>query len=578
MALRSFSKAWLVATALAACSVSVHALGYDPFTDTALIQPEDELEERLWDEAELLRAQFVRGKPSPAVEVMQRLVRGVHMKTWPELSRKVKIFVIDQADVMAFTSANGDIYLSTGMLLRLDSEKELQVILAREISHFTHRHTVRTVYAARLGAGAKVIASTALDAADFAAKVTTGISAMDLAKSVASLSQEMLITSGREILQDRLSRLKEMMADAFFRSMSVTGIGMVVKSSIFGFKDSLEEESDRYAMAFIEDKHGSTEAYRRVMQRLYDEAVLDEKKFSMFYANEDKLADRLKALTEFEATRDERRIHLPAALSVEAPVPVAEDAPVVAAAHAPEAPASAASAAAPAEATDPADPAGAVQTVPTAQAGELADVVSAPDVTISVGATEVAVVVVVDDAAPELSESVPSDATLAAPLLASTSTETTTATATTTVAIPVATTDAEVPYHQALQPLVMPLLETELEAGRYKRLMRNIERERDRVALPDRARAVLAESYAAMPEPAMQERGLSMAQDMLGRTPDDPRMLKLLGKVAYRKGQLHEAKDYLMRAMSHVPEGEDERGFIEQTVRQIEKKLSEAPK
>ena len=132
------------------------------------------------------------------------------------------------------------------------------------------------MHAARLGAGAKVIASTALDAADLASKITTGVGMMDLAKSMASLSQEVLLTSGREILQDRLNKLKEILADSFFRSMSVTGIGMVVKSSIFGFKDSLEEESDRYAMAFIEQKQGSTDAYRRVMQRLYDEAVLDE--------------------------------------------------------------------------------------------------------------------------------------------------------------------------------------------------------------------------------------------------------------------------------------------------------------
>jgi len=54
-----------------------------------------------------------------------------------------------------------------------------------------------------------VIASTALDAADIASKIATGVGVMDLAKSVASLSQEMLLTSGREILQDRLNRLRE---------------------------------------------------------------------------------------------------------------------------------------------------------------------------------------------------------------------------------------------------------------------------------------------------------------------------------------------------------------------------------
>lgn len=43
------------------------------------------------------------------------------------------------------------------------------------------------------------------------------------------------------------------------------------------------------------------------MQRLYDEAVLDEKKFSVFYANEERLSDRLKALAEFERELQGRR-------------------------------------------------------------------------------------------------------------------------------------------------------------------------------------------------------------------------------------------------------------------------------
>ena len=502
---------WAFAAVCGLSAVSAQALvGYDPFPDAASIQAADELEERLWDEAELLRGQFVRGKPSPAVETMQRLVRGVLMKHWPELSRKVKVYVIDQADVLAFTSANGDIYLSTGMLLRLDSEEELQVILAREIAHFTHRHTARTVHAARLGAGAKVIASTALDAADLASKITTGVGMMDLAKSVASLSQEVLLTSGREILQDRLNKLKEILADSFFRSMSVTGIGMVVKSSIFGFKDSLEEESDRYAMAFIEQKQGSTEAYRRVMQRLYDEAVLDEKKFSVFYANEDRLSDRLKALSEFEAGFASRRAEQP-------PAPVA------------------AVASAPAEASQSVQP----------------DVVVAP--------SSASVVSVAPDGqgagAPE------------------------------PMATPVAGVSAIVPapaaesvvYHQAIEPLVMPLLESELEAGRYKRLMRNIERARSTFRLPDRARAVLAESYAATSEPTLQDRGQALAQELLTQQPEDARMWKLLGNVAYRRGQWGEAKDHWSKALQFAPEG-DERGFIEQNLRQLDKKLSEASK
>lgn len=462
-----FARPWVFAAMCGLGAASAHAaLGYDPFPDAASIQPADELEERLWDEAELLRAQFVRGKPSPAVETMQRLVRGVLMKHWPELSRKVKVFVIDQADVLALTSANGDIILSTGMLLRLDSQEELQVILAREIAHFTHRHSVRTVYTARVGAGAKVIASTALDAADIASKITTGVGMMDLARSVASMSQEMLLTSGRELVQDKLNKLKELLADSFFRSMSVTGIGLVVKSSIFGFTDSLEEESDLYAMTFIERQQGSTEAYRRVMQRLYDEAVLDEKKFSVFYANEDRLSDRLKALSAFESQRSERAMTAPVAES---------------------------SAALPAVLAQP-----------------------------SVG------------------------------------------------------TPAEA-YQEAIAPLVMPLLESELEAGRYRRLMHNIERPRSLVRLPDRAQAVLAESYVSASDPALQEKGQVLAQALLVQQPEDARIWKLLGQLAYRKAQWADARAHLSKALQYAPEG-DERGFIQQSLRQVDKKLSETAK
>lgn len=554
-------RTWAFAAIWGVSAVSAHAVvGYDPFPDAASIQASDELEERLWDEAELMRGQFVRGKPSPAVEIMQRLVRGVLMKHWPELSRKVKIYVIDQADVLAFTSANGDIFLSTGMLLRLDSEEELQVILAREIAHFTHRHTVRTVHAARVGAGAKVIASTALDAADIASKITTGVGVMDLAKSVASLSQEVLLTSGREILQDRLNRLKELLADSFFRSMSVTGIGMVVKSSIFGFKDSLEEESDRYAMAFIEQKQGSTEAYRRVMQRLYDEAVLDEKKFSVFYANEDRLSDRLKALTEFESGFDARKAERPPE-TPQAATPVSE---AVAGATAP-----ALTASAPLLTVDPAPPlanATAPGTAPTAALAAAPPPASAsetggqgvkPDVVVVLSSS--AVVAVVPDG---------QEAGAPEPMPAPVS----------KLPAAVAPPEAEgVGYHQAIVPLVMPLLESELEAGRYKRLMRNIERPRQAWTMPERARAVLAESYVATGEPALQDRGQLLAKELLAQHPEDARMWRLLGNLAYRRGQWGEAREHMNQALKFAPEG-DERGFIEQHLRQIDKKLSEVPR
>ena len=214
-------KAVVLAALLSLGALQAHALIYDPFADGAAIKPVDELEERLWDEAETMRAQFVRGKPSPAVETMQRIVRGVVMKNWPDLAPKLKVFVIDNADVLAFSSANGDIFLSTGMLMRLDSEDELQVILAREIAHVTHRHAVRSVYFARMAAGAKTVFELATDAADLASTVSGVAGVADLAKvgvQMFKVSPEMLLSTGKSMLQDQINKLKENLADSLLRS------------------------------------------------------------------------------------------------------------------------------------------------------------------------------------------------------------------------------------------------------------------------------------------------------------------------------------------------------------------------
>lgn len=557
---RHWAREWVFAAAVGLSAVSAHAaVGYDPFPDAASIQATDELEERLWDEAELLRGQFVRGKPTPAVEEMQRLIRDVLKQHWPELASKLKLFVIDQADVLAFTSANGDIFISTGMLMRLDSEEELQVILAREIAHFTHRHTVRTVHAARIGAGAKVIASTALDAADVASKITSGVGVIDLAKSMASLSQDVLITSGRELLQERLNKLKEKLADSFFRSMSVTGIGLVVKSSIFGFKDALEEESDLYAMAFIEQRQGSTDAYRRVMQRLHDESVLDEKKFSIFYANEVRLSERLEALKEFEARRHERSSssspmarNLPDAASPTSPEPAPASPKVVSAA---------ASLSTAVQVAPAAEGSVANESVPASAPTRLAaapldgdDAQPRPDVVMVLSSVPVVSVVLDEQGATKAESSVSAQAPESS--LAS---------------------GQAMGYQKAMEPFVMPLLESELEAGRYKRLMRNIERSRQGWVLPEGTRTVLAEGYASTGEAVMEEKGQSLAKELLAKHPQDARMWRLLGNLAYRRGQWLDAREHMSQALKFAQAG-DERGFIEQKLRQIDKKLSEVSK
>jgi len=59
----------------------------------------------------------------------------------PELS--FKIVVVQDPYFNAFAFPNGVIYIHTGMLARMDNEAQLAALLAHEMSHSIHRHTLR---------------------------------------------------------------------------------------------------------------------------------------------------------------------------------------------------------------------------------------------------------------------------------------------------------------------------------------------------------------------------------------------------------------------------------------------------
>lgn len=451
---RPFLHTALCAALLLGAAAPAHAFFYDPFAEATDLRPHDELEQRVWDEADTLRSQWVRGRPGGALEATQRAVRASVSRHWPELAPRLRVFVIDNADVLALSSANGDIILSTGMLMRLDSDEELQVILSREIAHVMQRHAVRSVHVARLGAGANVIFESAMNASSF----------MGTMGALASfqVTPDMLVAGGKALIQAQLGKLKDSMADSFVRSVSAGAFDAMVKSSLFGYSESLEREADAFALDALSQRFGNVQAFERVAQRLLDEAQADEKKFSAFYANEERLARRVQA----------------------------------AQAHAAE------------------HPVAAVPLAPTAPAEP-------------------------------------------------------------TTAQPVAEPSASQAYLQALAPLTLRVLETELELGRLGRTLRNIERPRAQAPLPPQAKAVLAEACVARADAASTDKGEALARALLAERPDDARMLKLLGLQALKRGQAADARQWLQQARDHAA-SDDERGFIEQYLRRAEK-IAAAP-
>lgn len=65
----------------------------------------------------------------------------------PGLEPRVK--VIQHPLLNAFALPNGAIYLHSGILVRMENEAQLSAVLGHELTHFTHRHTVKQMRSAQ---------------------------------------------------------------------------------------------------------------------------------------------------------------------------------------------------------------------------------------------------------------------------------------------------------------------------------------------------------------------------------------------------------------------------------------------
>lgn len=479
-----------------------HALFYDPFPDGGSVKPADELEQRIWDEAEATRGQFIRGEPSAEAQALARHSQKLLKRHWPDLVDKIRIAVVDNADVFALSSANGDVIISTGMFLRMDDDAELAAVIGREIGHVMKRHAVRTVYVARLGAGASTVFQSAVNASSFMGTVS-------VLSSFQVLPEMLLADGGKALLQSQLSKIRDNMADNFLRRMSATGFEAMVKTSLFGYSESLEEEADEFALSALLKAYGSTDAFKHVMQRLASEAAADEKKFSAFYGNETRMKARLAFLADFE--KDQRK----RSAKVASP-PSASEQP---------------------------------KEVNPKSADALQPLVSLPVDAIELdGHLTVASVVV-----GELSEDVePAQRPLGEVL-----------------------PEPTWSYAELIARLALPVAEAEMDAGHLGRLSLNIDRTRPHIDMPKRLSLILAEALTAMADPKQVARGEALATSYAQAHPEDARALKLLGQIQYRKGQIDEAERLLTRALE-LAESPDERGFIEQYLKQAQKKKAMA--
>ena len=130
-----------LACALVISGCSTPPLGSGP--NSAL----DEDEQRLWASVlEEERRLDHSGLLSPDPSVNEYL-NSVIQKLSPPPSRpgelSIQVKVLKNPLLNAFAFPNGNIYVHTGMLARIESEAQLATLLGHELTHATHRHTIQ---------------------------------------------------------------------------------------------------------------------------------------------------------------------------------------------------------------------------------------------------------------------------------------------------------------------------------------------------------------------------------------------------------------------------------------------------
>jgi beta-barrel assembly-enhancing protease len=115
-----------------------------PVTDSSYV-PEDD-EKRVWlrveEEEKVLNKSGLLYKDEELETYLNNVATNLYPK---EMYMKLpfRIYVIKNHCLNAFAYPNGLVYVHSGMLASMDNEAQLATLLAHEMTHATHRHTVR---------------------------------------------------------------------------------------------------------------------------------------------------------------------------------------------------------------------------------------------------------------------------------------------------------------------------------------------------------------------------------------------------------------------------------------------------
>jgi tetratricopeptide (TPR) repeat protein len=106
----------------------------------------EEDEQRLWIRSEEEQRIIQKSGVLYHDEALEGYLNGIAKKLAPEQTLEripFRVFVVKNHLLNAFCYPNGQVYVHTGILARMDNEAQLATLLAHEMTHATHRHLVK---------------------------------------------------------------------------------------------------------------------------------------------------------------------------------------------------------------------------------------------------------------------------------------------------------------------------------------------------------------------------------------------------------------------------------------------------
>lgn len=128
---------------LAGCIAPQRAARLPPLTAPGFAPERDE--RLLWREAAELDERARRSGAVLADPALERYLAGVARKLTPAaaLARlDVRVRVLESASLTAFVTPDGGVFVSLGMLARLENEAQLAMVLGHELTHAVNRHSI----------------------------------------------------------------------------------------------------------------------------------------------------------------------------------------------------------------------------------------------------------------------------------------------------------------------------------------------------------------------------------------------------------------------------------------------------